>query len=255
MVNRKLVLRSAIGGLSTIAISAFSLPAQATQFVLNGGFELSTNGAGQLGSYTNLIGWDSGDGIGSDYNFLYAPGTGDIGGSYSDRHNGYSTLWSNKNGGFGDMPDTSPVGGNFISADGDVDLRHSISQQLNGLIAGQQYVVSFWEAAAQNESIYGDTTERWQVSLGSDTQLSTLFSNPSQSFSGWQQKSLTFTANASSEMLSFLALGSPQGKPPTVLLDGVSVVGPSVPEPFTIVGTMVGLGLGARLKSKLNKKK
>jgi hypothetical protein len=254
-MNTKLALsRSAMVGFSAIALSAVSLPAQATQFVTNGDFELSTNGAGQLGIYTNVIGWNANNGSNYNYNFLYSPNTADTTGSYSDQYNGNLTLWGSNNGGTTVIPATSPAGGNFIAADGAFE-EYPISQQLNGLIVGEQYVVSFWEAAAQQAGYNGDTTEQWQVSLGGETQLSTLFNNPSHGFTGWQQKSLTFTATSTSELLSFFALGTPNGLPPFSLLDGVAVNGPSVPEPFTIVGTMVGLSLGARLKLKLNKKK
>jgi hypothetical protein len=250
-MNAKLALRSAIVGFSAVALSAFGLPAQAANLVTNGDFTATTNGLGQLGYNTNLVGWTSSGYDNRGYNFLFGPGTADttgVNGVY-----GNLQLWGPNNGSANGLTATSPAGGNFIAADGAFQ-QGPISQQLNNLTVGASYVVSFWDAGIQQKNFDGDTTEQWQVSLGSETHLSTLFSVPSHGFSGWKQESLTFTATAASQTLSFLALGTPEGKPPFSLLSGVSV-SQSVPEPFTIVGTMVGLGLGARLKSKLNKKK
>ncbi|UAJ11857.1 PEPxxWA-CTERM sorting domain-containing protein [Polymorphobacter megasporae] len=53
-------------------------------------------------------------------------------------------------------------------------------------------------------------------------------------------ESFTFTATGTTEVLSFLALGTPEGKPPFSLLDGVSG---TVPEPATWAMMIGGLGL------------
>jgi hypothetical protein len=71
---------------------------------------------------------------------------------------------------------------------------------------------------------------------------------------GWHQDSFSFTATNTTEKLSFLAKGTPNGKPPFALLGGVSYN--KVPEPGTYVGTLLGLGiLGTVVKSRLTKKK
>jgi hypothetical protein len=71
---------------------------------------------------------------------------------------------------------------------------------------------------------------------------------------GWQQDSFAFTATSSTQTLSFLAKGGPNGKPPFALLGGVSYN--KIPEPGTYVGTLLGLGiLGTVVKSRLTKKK
>lgn len=142
----------------------------------------------------------------------------------------------------------------FIAADGAFE-EGSISQQLNDLIVGNRYDVNFSQAAGQQSGFEGDTTDRWQVSLDGVSQLSALIELPSKgNVTGWQPQTLTFTATSSSQLLSFLAVGSPTGLPPFSLLSGVSVTA-AVPEPMTIIGTLVGLGCGARLRSKLTKKK
>ena len=57
-------------------------------------------------------------------------------------------------------------------------------------------------------------------------------------------ESFKFTANSTSELLSFLAVGTPSGNvPPFALLDGVSLT--AVPEPSTWAMMFVGFaGLG-----------
>jgi hypothetical protein len=143
----------------------------------------------------------------------------------------------------------------YIAADGAYQ-QGAIEQTLSDLVSGQSYDITFWQAAGQQVGYTGDTTDRWQVSLGTNSQLSTLINLPSEaSITPWQKQTLSFTANSTSEVLSFLAVGTPSGLPPFSLLAGVSVNPTPVPEPFTFLGTMTALGLGAGLRSKLTKKK
>jgi hypothetical protein len=138
-------------------------------------------------------------------------------------------------------PGNSPDGGNFIAEDGDSNFSGPISQTMNGLVVGQNYKVSFYQAAAQLLGYTGPTTEQWQITLDGDTQLSALMTNPSQSSQPWTQQTLTFTANSVSEVLSFLAVGTPAGDPPDALLDGVSFTSTAAPEPAALMLTGVGL--------------
>ena len=69
---------------------------------------------------------------------------------------------------------------------------------------------------------------------------------PTHGFSGWMNESVTFDPTSSSEVLSFLAQGNPNGDPPFVLLDGVTLEqhnGEEIPEPGTWL--MIGIGLAA----------
>jgi len=87
------------------------------------------------------------------------------------------------------------------------------------------------------------------VSLGSDQQSTVVLSNSDHGFTGWRQESMTFTAQNTSEVLSFLAVGTPNGVPPFSLLDGVTMDAASgVPEPGTCMLLLCGLlgGIGVR---------
>jgi len=66
------------------------------------------------------------------------------------------------------------------------------------------------------------------------------------------QQTMTFTASAASQVLTFLSQGGPDGLPPFVFLDGVSLV-EQTPEPSSLVCACLGFsGLIAawRLRNK-----
>jgi hypothetical protein len=136
------------------------------------------------------------------------------------------------------FPATSPDGGNFILFDGDPQFR-TLSQTISGLDTTQSYVVSFWQAAAQQLNFNNSTTELWYVCLDSDCQSSPTMHNAEHGFVDWNYQSLTFKPTSAIETLSFLAKGTPTGDPPFVLLDGVSVT--AAPEPVTYA--FMGIGL------------
>ncbi len=224
-----------------LALGVVTAPVQAKQFVVNGGFETTTNGAKQFDSQTVATGWSS-----AGYNFIFAPGTGDTTGSTGIY--GTLSLWGTNNGGVNVFTD-SPTGGNFVAADGAFQVA-PVEQTLTGLRIGNTYTVAFDWAAAQQYTFTGPTTEQWRVSLGSQTISTAVFSNPNHGFSGWIHESFAFTATSGTEVLSFLAIGTPDGLPPFSLLDGVSVTG-SVPEPATWAMLIAGFGsVGVSLRSR-----
>ncbi len=93
---------------------------------------------------------------------------------------------------------------------------------------------------ALEQYIYdGPTTEQWQVSFGSQTQSTPVANNDSHGFTGWMYQTFNFTTDSTSDVLSFLAVGTPTGLPPFSLLDGVTVN--AVPEPTSL--TLLGLAL------------
>ncbi|WP_255602155.1 PEPxxWA-CTERM sorting domain-containing protein [Polymorphobacter megasporae] len=217
---------------AALALGAVAVPAAAgTNLVVNGDFETTTAGSGQFDHQTIATGWSS-----NGYNFVFGAGTADTTGSSGE--SGNLSLWGSHNGG-NDLFANSPTGGNFVAADGAYETA-PIQQTITGLKIGKAFTVSFDWAAAQQTGFSGDTTEKWLVSLGNQTISTAKYLNPSHSFSGWMHESFTFTATGTTEVLSFLALGTPEGKPPFSLLDGVSG---TVPEPATWAMMIGGLGL------------
>jgi hypothetical protein len=230
---------------------------QAGPLITNGGFESTTNGPGfQFDStqsgypYTTATGWTSANGNpGSAYNFIFAPGTADTTGA-TGQYGGLS-LWGTNNGGNNVIPASSPDGGNFLAADGDFQ-NAAIQQTITGLTSGNAYTLGFYWAASQQSGFNGDTLQYWSVSFGSQTQQTPTYALPSHGFSGWMYQTFNFTADGSSDLLSFLAVGNVQ-VPPFLLLDGVSLN--PTPEPTGLSLTAIGIfGLGAvylRRRAKL----
>lgn len=219
---------------SLIAFSAslllpfLSLPAHATQYITNGSFEatsLTAKGSFATNGTSNVTGWSGGSGL----TFLDFPGTADNG--------TYLSV-------YGPFPTTSPDGGNFVEADGAPSYRGVITQTINGLTPGQNYTLTFDQAAGQQSGATGPTTEQWQVSFGGAMQLSSLFSLAQGGVGPWQQQTMVFQASTASQVLSFLALGTPNGAPPISFLDGVSLT-ETVPEPVTL--SLLGVGLAGTL--------
>jgi hypothetical protein len=73
---------------------------------------------------------------------------------------------------------------------------------------------------------------------------------PPGDFSGWQLMNFNFVAHATSQTLSFLAVGTPVGNlPPVAFLDGVSLT--AVPEPAVWGLMIVGFGaVGALIRRR-----
>ena len=197
--------------------------ASAANLVVNGSFDANTT-ATKINFQGNVTGWTGGGGL----TFLAPPGS-------ADDTSQYLAV-------YGPFPTTSPDGGNFILADGDPNYSGAFSQTISGLTVGKTYNVDFYQAAGQQFGFTGPTTERWAVSFGNDTQLSSLFSLPQAGVGPWQAQHLSFIAGATSQVLTFLASGTPGGAPPISFLDGVSLTA-AVPEPATWGLMIAGFGL------------
>jgi len=243
---------------TALALSISARCASAANLVVNGNFQFWTGGLSgapsQLGDsgtggYTKLTAWTVGSGSSGLLAFLFTPGAADTTGDHDVRFNDTFQLWGPGAGGGGvanGLPATSPDGGNYIALDAAPTYRGSgISQTLTGLTAGQKYTVTFYWAAAQQHGFDGATTEGVQVTFGSQTQSTTTINLPSHGFSGWMTAALQFTADGATDTLNFLATGGPDGLPPFVLLDGVSVQ--PAPEPATLAlmfgGVLAGVSL------------
>jgi len=246
----KLLLASA-----TLAISAVVLGGAASaspNLVANGGFELTTNGPNYFTGYgySELLDWTYGAAPYPNA-AVYTASVADTTGAC--RPGGCFPLFGPGDGyanGFVGSPD----GGNFLASDGEAEYDGAFTQTISGLTPGGTYQVTFVWAGSQyldSSSIYdtGSLTSDWQVSLGAQTFTTPVVSYPVHGFTGWMTQSFTYTASSTSEVLSFLAQGTPNGEPPTALLDGVSLN--YVPEPgawaLMLVG-LAGLGAAARLR-------
>ncbi len=233
-------------GFALLAVVGAAAPAMAggvTQLVTNGDFETVSGGNGTQISPTpgtqNVSGWTLGtrsnDSTASGLGFVYTSGQGD---STTNTASGVY-LWGPANGNNNGLAANSgfnttggTTGGNYLALDADPAVSGTLSQTINGLTAGYGYVLTFaWATAELRDANFGDTTDQFQVSLGSQTQTTQTLSTTVKGFDSWRQVTLYFTATSASELLSFLAVGSPSGMPPTALLDAVSLT--YAPEPST----------------------
>lgn len=227
--------------LAVMALSMLSLSAYGGPIVINGGFETTTGNTSSFVMSPSIApdNWTFSGGIGC----VVFPGsttsqTSACGSGFASLYPGWTF---------------SPGGGNFVAIDGGPGYSGSLSQTIN-VVMGQTYVVSFDQAAEQFQFYSGATTEQWQVTLGSSpSQLSLLMNNPSQGFVAWMGQSLTFTAlTTGPEVLSFLAVGTPAGEPPVVLLDDVTVTA-GAPEPA--IYALTGVGVLAMFAVRRQRKK
>jgi hypothetical protein len=218
-------------GAAALLFTTLGPAAHAANLVTNGDFSATTytqnNQFGSGFGGQGVTGWTGNGG----YNLYFFAGTASTVSAISQYSGGLEKLW-------GPVP-ASPTGGNFVAIDGDVGARGSISQSIAGLVAGQQYVLSFDWGAGQVQSRTGPTTEQFSVSLGGETHTTAVVADPSQAFTGWFHSVMTFTATSATETLSFLSIGTPTGLPPIATLDGVSLT--QVPEPAAF--GLLGIGL------------
>ena len=221
-----------------------------TNLVTNGTFQV-TGGTtsfqfGTWGPYSpseTLNGWTS-----TGYNFVFISGQSTATGYY-----GNLSLWNQSNASNG-FNNTAPGNTNFLVLDADYPASDSkghaataaVTQTLTGLVPGQTYNVSFAWAGAQQQGFDGATTENLTVSLGGSSQTTQTINLANHGFSGWMNQTFGFLATTSTEVLSFLAGGSP-AVPPFVLVANVSVT--KAPEPASVAILLTGLlgviGLGA----------
>jgi hypothetical protein len=240
--------RTALAVRSALAISiALGTASAGANLVLNGGFESTTAavtsnwGTGCPAPLT-VSDWSTssyGQGIVLPSWQPGAPGTGVL--FPTGPCNAFSPV-----GVAGALPTSSPDGGNFVFSDADFG-QAPIVQTINGLTPGVAYLLTFLQALIQDVQVGlttpGAVSAHWDVTLGSSTQSSAgMTGNGStNTFSNWAGQSMTFIPLSSTEVLSFLAVGT--GDPPLILLDGVSLE-QSVPEPASLALVLIG-GLAA----------
>ena len=267
--------------LISISLASLGTTARASNLVVNGNFTSTSGTLGAAGGGLNTQGdytsgaslnsWSISDVSGSSgLALLYVAGnqgnstTSGDGITLTGRFGNFSLYDpGNVAGSGGAIPNTSPGGGNFVAADGASGYNVAIYQTINGLIAGNAYAVSFWYAAGQQYSFTGNTTEGWQVSLTTAAQLTQVVANgtsildtPTQAyvagtgtpglanggFQAWAQQTFYFTSSSSSQVLTFLSMGTPSGQPPVDLLSNV-VVTATAPEPSSMA--IAGIGMAS----------
>jgi hypothetical protein len=241
IVSRRLAVIVSFAGL---ALAAWGGPAEAgVNLVQNGSFSATSIS----GSYQFGTGYESGgspvdtvtDWTTSGYNFVFASAAAADTSPGATGSSGSVELWGPGNGSSNGLTN-SPNGGNFIAADGAYEVA-PISQTIVGLVPGQAATLTFYWAGAQQSGYTGATTDQWEVSLGTQTLYTPVTDLVSEGFSGWMTETMTFTPTASTEVLSFTAIGTPSGVPPFALLDGVSLT--EVPEPASWALVVSGLAM------------
>lgn len=216
-------------------------------------------------SAVDPVGWTGGSGL----IYIDSPGSATVG-------NGNIQI-------YGPFPAGSPVGGNFVQADGNPTFESGFNQTITGLTPGETYTLSFYQAAGQETGFASGlaTTERWIVSLGTSgltvsgsggpvdpvygptgsyssadpnasIAVSQLMTTPSAGATPWEYVSVNLTADATTDLLSFLAWGdngSTVNLPPMVFLSGVNsqdvLTGTPEPSSLLLLGLpLAGLGIG-----------
>ncbi len=215
------------------------------QGLINGQFtnftSLATTDSGTGGGLSTsgyagdtLTGWTS-----TGYNFVFRGGN--VGDVTVVGSGGALSLYGPANGNANGLV-APPGGGNIIANDGAYQIG-PISQTVTGLTSGQEYAVSFEYAGAQQTTYTGTTTESWTVSLGgtAGAQTTSTLTNTNKGFTGWFSQTFDFTATGTTDVLSFLANGTPSGEPPFSLLADVSMT--AVPEPKASACWMILFGM------------
>jgi hypothetical protein len=151
-----------------------------------------------------------------------------------------------------------------VEADGNPAFESGFNYLLTGLTPGTTYTLSFYQAASQQTTFTGATTEQWIVSLGTSGMQSSypgncpgnvctyfnadpnasivatsLMNTPSQGMTDWNFVTVSLKADSTTDLLSFLAWGnngSTVNLPPMLFLTGVnSPSGLTTPEPGSVV--------------------
>jgi hypothetical protein len=249
-------MRTSFLGLATATVfagTAFAGP----NLVTNGNFE-ATNGSfsgtqnTQFGSggYASVPNWTvTANGGSTPFDLWFIASKDTTQGAQSQYGSTNQDLLSN--------PSNPPTGlVNFVALDADSNATGILSQSISGLLLGQTYQLTFSWAASQLATAstnpysaglaFGLGTSLVTSSTGTGVQTTGLTSEKYGVSSPWASVTATFVATSYTEILSFLAYGTPTGGPPEAVLDNVGLT--AVPEPasLTLFGGLAVLGLARR---------
>ncbi len=248
-------------GLSLVTNSALADPALPGLTNLN---FVNFTGSSPKNPFTMVdpTGWTGGSGL----IYIDAPGT-----SHSSATTACGTTYLST---WGCPSNLAITGGyNEVEADGNPNFESGFNYQLTGLTPGTTYTLSFYQAASQQGAPFsGATTEQWIVSLGTSGLVDSahtpsgcpggicsysnpdpsasivatpLMNTPSEGLTDWNFVSVNLTADATTDLLSFLAWGdngNTANLPPIVFLTGVnSPSGLTTPEPRNVALFVIAL--------------
>jgi hypothetical protein len=209
------------------------------------GVEIDAN----FGFFDAVTAWDSPLVSGSEYNLYFFNGATATSGDAATRYAGEEQRPNSNFSG------ASPDGGGFMVLDGDPGFSGRFGQVIDGLTVGNKYQLSFYWAGGELSNRTGYESIALTGNFGLSAFSTPVFNNTKPvgvagDFSGWSLQTFSFKATSTSQLLSFLAVGTPAANlPPVAFLDGVSLV--EVPEPSTWALMLMGFGgLGVMIRTR-----
>ncbi len=254
-----------VSGLAFLLVAAtWAAPAFAGgNLVQNGDFTDLTDGVGQITdgyNITTAVNWYT-----NGYNKVMNNANVAVRTQHEgppgdpDQYAANFLLWAQANGGANTWDGYAPNGAaeNFLALNSTYNFDR-VYQTIGNLAVGEAYTLSFLYAFSQQKYFYGpgydgDTLQTLGAYVFEDATtwdpaapIWTVGPQdlPSHGFSGWKLAKTSFTATATSEVLSFFAVGTPF-VPPYALITDVSLVEGAIPEPSSWVMMLAGFaGLG-----------
>jgi len=148
----------------------------------------------------------------------------------------------------------SSDGGTFVHGLGPISTipGEGIKQEISGLTIGTTYQLNFEQSISWSSNPGQGAGGNWEVVFGSETMQSMFMSNPGSGVAfGWQDQSMSFTATAETQFLSFQVVPHTFGDRLSIGLDGVSISIIPIPAAIWLFGSgLIGLiGIARRKKS------